>query len=239
VDTLGHLLALRLTPADEQDRAQEVEELARSVQEATGESVELAYADRGYSGGEASEAAEASGIRLEVVRHPGAKKGFASCCLEEVGGGALLRVGDEVPQARQGLREVAGDGGGAAHRRLGLPFPPPGHRRARVRSVTRALGSSRIAHSPGPERPGRAGGDACLALCPVGIALVVVTLLPYVFAIPKPLALLCANYDVIPVATVDFFVYPGAWNERVIATAGANFVTPCTTVDFVGAEGTS
>src|SRR5918997_3099747 len=53
-----------------------VEELARSVQEATGESVELAYVDRGYAGEEASEAAEASGIRLEVVRHPGAKKGF-------------------------------------------------------------------------------------------------------------------------------------------------------------------
>ena len=31
---------------------------------------------RGYAGEEASEAAEASGIRLEVVRHPGAKKGF-------------------------------------------------------------------------------------------------------------------------------------------------------------------
>jgi transposase len=75
VDTLGHLLALRVTPADEQDRAQ-VEELARSVQEATGESVELAYVDRGYAGEEAAEAAQTSGIRLEVVRHPGAKKGF-------------------------------------------------------------------------------------------------------------------------------------------------------------------
>lgn len=44
VDTLGHLLALHVTPADEQDRAQ-VEELAEAVQEATGESVELAYVD--------------------------------------------------------------------------------------------------------------------------------------------------------------------------------------------------
>ena len=79
VDTLGHLLALRVSPADEQDRAQ-VEELARSVQEATGESVELAYVDRGYAGEEASEAAEASGIRLEVVRHPGPRRA-SSCCL--------------------------------------------------------------------------------------------------------------------------------------------------------------
>jgi transposase len=75
VDTLGYLLALRVTPAAEQDRAQ-VEELARSVQEATGESVELAYVDQGYTGEESAEAAKASGIRLEVVKHPGPKKGF-------------------------------------------------------------------------------------------------------------------------------------------------------------------
>jgi transposase len=75
VDTIGYLLALRVTPAAEQDRAQ-VEELARSVQEATGESVELAYVDQGYTGEESAEAAKASGIRLEVVKHPGPKKGF-------------------------------------------------------------------------------------------------------------------------------------------------------------------
>jgi hypothetical protein len=40
VDTLGHLLALHVTPADEQDRAQ-VGELARQVQEMTGDHVEL------------------------------------------------------------------------------------------------------------------------------------------------------------------------------------------------------
>lgn len=68
-------MALRVTPATEQDRAQ-VQALAEAVQQATGESVELAYADRGYTGEEASYAAEANGIRLEVVRHPGAKKGF-------------------------------------------------------------------------------------------------------------------------------------------------------------------
>jgi transposase len=75
VDTLGHLLALRVTPADEQDRAQ-VEELAKSVQEATGESVELAYVDQGYTGEEPSEAAKEHGIRLEVVKRPEAKRGF-------------------------------------------------------------------------------------------------------------------------------------------------------------------
>jgi hypothetical protein len=46
VDTLGHLLALHVTPANEQDRAQ-VGQLAEKVQEVTGQSVELAYVDQG------------------------------------------------------------------------------------------------------------------------------------------------------------------------------------------------
>ncbi len=46
------------------------------MREATGESVELAYVDRGYTGDGARREAEARGIRLEVVKHPGAKKGF-------------------------------------------------------------------------------------------------------------------------------------------------------------------
>jgi hypothetical protein len=41
VDTLGHLLALHVNAADEQDRAQ-VEKLAEAVQEITGENIELA-----------------------------------------------------------------------------------------------------------------------------------------------------------------------------------------------------
>ena len=75
VDTLGHLLALVVTPASEQERDQ-VEELARQVQEVTGQSVELAYVDQGYTGHEAAEAAETHGIRLEVVKHTAAKRGF-------------------------------------------------------------------------------------------------------------------------------------------------------------------
>jgi transposase len=75
VDTLGYLLALHVTPADEQDRAQ-VEELAEAVQEATGESVELAYVEQGYTGEDPAEAAEEHGIRLEVVKRPEAKRGF-------------------------------------------------------------------------------------------------------------------------------------------------------------------
>ncbi|QBD80512.1 IS5 family transposase [Ktedonosporobacter rubrisoli] len=74
VDTLGDLLALLVTPANEQDRAQ-VGELA-AVQAATGEHVELAYVDAGYTGDEPEQAAKAQGIRLEVVKLPEAKRGF-------------------------------------------------------------------------------------------------------------------------------------------------------------------
>jgi transposase len=49
VNTLGELLALVVTPTNEQDRAQ-VERLAAAVQEVTGETVELAYVDQGYTG---------------------------------------------------------------------------------------------------------------------------------------------------------------------------------------------
>ncbi len=51
-------------------------ELAAAVQEATGESVELAYVDQGYTGEAAAEDAAQQGIQLGVVKLPEAKKGF-------------------------------------------------------------------------------------------------------------------------------------------------------------------
>jgi transposase len=75
VDTLGHLLALLVTPANEQERAQ-VGALAQAVQKATGQSVEVAFVDQGYTGPEPAEAAQAQGICLEVVKLPEAKRGF-------------------------------------------------------------------------------------------------------------------------------------------------------------------
>jgi len=75
VDTLGHLLALYVTPANEQDRAQ-VEELARQVQEVTEQSVEVAFVDQGYSGDQPALAAQGQGMQLEVIKLPEAKKGF-------------------------------------------------------------------------------------------------------------------------------------------------------------------
>src|SRR5437868_6476541 len=75
VDTLGQLLALVVTPANEDDRVA-VSELAEAVQQATGESVEIAWVDQGYTGEDAAFDAKAHGIRLEVVKFPEAKRGF-------------------------------------------------------------------------------------------------------------------------------------------------------------------
>jgi transposase len=75
VDTLGHLLALRVTAASEQERAQ-VAALAAEVQEVTGESVTLAYVDQGYTGEQAAQAAQTHGIALEVVKLNAVKRGF-------------------------------------------------------------------------------------------------------------------------------------------------------------------
>ena len=75
VDTLGEFLALVVTPANEQDRAQ-VAELAERVQAATGDRVEVAFVDQGYTGREPELAAAGWGIRLEVVRLPEARTGF-------------------------------------------------------------------------------------------------------------------------------------------------------------------
>jgi transposase len=75
VDTLGHLLALHVTPADVGDRAA-VARLTADLQDATGDSVELAFVDQGYTGEIAAEAAAAEGIRLHVVKLPEAKRGF-------------------------------------------------------------------------------------------------------------------------------------------------------------------
>ena len=75
VDTLGHLLALRVTPASDQERAQ-VGDLADAVQAVTGNTVELARVDQGYTGENPAAEAEARGIELAVVRLPAAKKDF-------------------------------------------------------------------------------------------------------------------------------------------------------------------
>lgn len=75
VDTLGNLLAAHVTPASDQDRAQ-VSQMAQQVQEVTGQSVEVAFVDQGYTGDKPEQAAAEQGIQLIVVKLPDAKKGF-------------------------------------------------------------------------------------------------------------------------------------------------------------------
>ena len=75
VATLGHLLARKVTPANEQDRAQ-VGALSAARQEATGQSVEVAFVDQGYPGEKPAEAAPARGVRREVIKLAEAKRGF-------------------------------------------------------------------------------------------------------------------------------------------------------------------
>jgi transposase len=75
VDTLGNLLALRVTPANVDERT-EVEALLKTVQAVTERSVDVAFADQGYEGEKPAEAAAAQGVELIVIKLPEAKKGF-------------------------------------------------------------------------------------------------------------------------------------------------------------------
>ncbi len=62
VDTFGQLLALHVTPANRDDRA-ELGRLAAAIQEVT----DVAYVDQGYTGEKPAEAARAHGIALGDV----------------------------------------------------------------------------------------------------------------------------------------------------------------------------
>ena len=75
VDTPGHLLAAHVSAANENERAH-VDQLLSNVQEATGQSVEVAFVDSGYNGRAASAVAAGHGIDLHVVSLPEATKGF-------------------------------------------------------------------------------------------------------------------------------------------------------------------
>src|SRR5271154_7210434 len=68
VDTLGHLLAIGVTPANEQDRAQ-VGQLTEAVQAVVEEPVQVAFVDQGYTGEQPANAAAEQGIELFVVKH--------------------------------------------------------------------------------------------------------------------------------------------------------------------------
>jgi transposase len=75
VDTLGHPLALQITPADVGDR-EEVGRLAEAIQDAAGENVTLAHVDQGCTGEKVAETPNQQGIALHMVKLPEVKRGF-------------------------------------------------------------------------------------------------------------------------------------------------------------------
>jgi transposase len=75
VDTLGHLLALKVTAANAQDRAQ-VADRSQALQEVTGHNIQVAFVDQDYTGEQPAADAAQHGLRLEVVKHHEAKWGF-------------------------------------------------------------------------------------------------------------------------------------------------------------------
>lgn len=145
VDTLGQLLALHVTPANVDDRAA-VATLADAAQKATGESVDLAFVDQGYTGERPAKAAAAHGIALNVVRLPEAKRGFVllprrppwpadhgpcgdgagACCAGWVVERAFAWMARFRRLAR--LRTPAQHVGGPPHRRLRHPAPASSRR---------------------------------------------------------------------------------------------------------------
>lgn len=97
VDTLGHLLALLVTPANEQKRVQ-ASELAAQVQETTSQTVTLAYVDQGYTGEDATQDAAEQGLRLEVVERSFAWAGRFR---------RLARDYERLPETLAGLHFIA------------------------------------------------------------------------------------------------------------------------------------
>ena len=75
VDTMGHVLALLVTPAAEQDRNQ-VYNLCHQIQEVTGDHVDIVLADGGYTGEQAETDAALLDVELVVVKRPTGAKGF-------------------------------------------------------------------------------------------------------------------------------------------------------------------
>ncbi len=72
-------LALKVTAANEQERAQ-VAELAAKIQEVTGGKVEIAFVDQGYTGEEAAQQAEQDGIQLGGRQAYRSQNEGLSCC---------------------------------------------------------------------------------------------------------------------------------------------------------------
>ncbi len=101
VDTLGHLLAVHVTPASADDRG-EVERLARTVQAVTGDTVDIVYVDQGYTGERAATAAAAHGIALGSRQTAGGQARLRPTATL-TGCRTIIRLEDPLPTPRRRL----------------------------------------------------------------------------------------------------------------------------------------
>jgi len=122
VDSMGTLLTRAVTPANEAER-QQIGALAQRVQEVTGESVEVFYADAASTGAEPAAAAQKQGMRLVVVQRPPGQPRFCPAP-QALGGRAQLRLGQPLPPLGARLRAPSRDLGGTPFRRLHLSLAP-------------------------------------------------------------------------------------------------------------------
>lgn len=88
VDTLGHLLTLLVTPANQGDRTQ-VAALSQAVQEATGQSVEIAFVDQGYSGENAAAQAQHEALCFMLSNSKKPNTGLFCCLVAGLSSAAL------------------------------------------------------------------------------------------------------------------------------------------------------
>lgn len=105
VDTLGQLLAVHVTPADEQERAQ-VGVLCEAVQQATGQTVKLAWADQGYTGEQPRQEAPSARHRLAGGQAARGQEGLRAVAAA-LGRRAQLCLGSALSPARARLRAPA------------------------------------------------------------------------------------------------------------------------------------
>ncbi len=100
VDTLGHLLALHVTPASENDRAA-VAELARAVQDATGESVPWPMSTKAH--GQAASPGPAGARHHSGGGQAAGGETWLCAPAAPLGGRAQLRLDGPLPKARAKL----------------------------------------------------------------------------------------------------------------------------------------
>ena len=93
--------------------------LAAEVQEVTGDTVELAFVDQGYTGEDAGRGGRGARHRAGGRQPAGGQEGLRAAA-PALGRRALLRLGGALPPPGPGLRTVAGDG-----RRACISSPSP------------------------------------------------------------------------------------------------------------------